>query len=187
VGSAILSSLGILTEDMQRVVRQQRLGFYATVCDDGSPNLSPKGTTFVLDDDHLCFADVRSPQTVANIRRGSLVEVNVIDPLARKGYRFKGPAEVHDPGTDVYSDCLGRLRDAGSSLVDRVKAIVVVTVQSSWWRCSTRVRFHRRSTTTAASPRPRSSAPSGSASLSPCRDRTRRGPPSPRRAGAACA
>ena len=68
--------MAILTDDMKRVIREQRLGFYATVCEDGSPNLSPKGTTFVLDDDHLFFADVRSPQTVANIRRGSLVEVN---------------------------------------------------------------------------------------------------------------
>jgi predicted pyridoxine 5'-phosphate oxidase superfamily flavin-nucleotide-binding protein len=66
--------MAILTEDMKRVIREQRLAFYATVCEDGSPNLSPKGTTYVLDDDHLFFADIRSPQTVANIRRGSLVE-----------------------------------------------------------------------------------------------------------------
>ena len=37
--------MGILTGDMKRVVGEQRLGFYATVCEDGSPNLSPKGTT----------------------------------------------------------------------------------------------------------------------------------------------
>ena len=45
--------MGILTEDMKRVVREQRLGFFATVCPDGSPNLSPKGTTIVLDDDQV--------------------------------------------------------------------------------------------------------------------------------------
>ena len=32
--------MGILTEDMKRVVREQRLGFIATVCADGTPNLS---------------------------------------------------------------------------------------------------------------------------------------------------
>jgi uncharacterized protein len=67
--------MGSLSEDMKRVVEEQRLGFYATVNEDGSPNLSPKGSTFVLDDDRLFFADYRSPQTVENIRRGSLVEV----------------------------------------------------------------------------------------------------------------
>ena len=93
--------MAILTEDMKRLVREQGLGFYATVCEDGSPNLSPKGTTRVWDDDHLFFADIRSPQTVANISRGSLVEINVIDPFVRKGYRFKGPAVIHAPGRTV--------------------------------------------------------------------------------------
>jgi predicted pyridoxine 5'-phosphate oxidase superfamily flavin-nucleotide-binding protein len=50
---------GILNVDMQRVVREQRLAFVATVNADGSPNLSPKGTTGVWDDDHLVFADLR--------------------------------------------------------------------------------------------------------------------------------
>jgi hypothetical protein len=30
----------ILTEDMKRVVGEPRLCFYATVCEDGSPNLA---------------------------------------------------------------------------------------------------------------------------------------------------
>jgi uncharacterized protein len=125
-------SVAILTEDMKRVVREQGLGFHATVCEDGSPNLSPKGTTRVWDDDHLFFADIRSPQTVANIRRGSLVEVNVVDPFVRKGYRFKGPAVVHDPGTDGFVDGLNRLRNDGlTTLLDRVKAIVVIEVQKA--------------------------------------------------------
>jgi uncharacterized protein len=123
--------MAILTEDMKRVVRGQRLGFYATVCADGSPNLSPKGTTYVLDDDHLCFADVRSPQTVANIRRGSLVEVNVVDPLVRKGYRFKGRGEIHERGTGRYAEAIDRLREGGSTLIDRVKAIVVIEVREA--------------------------------------------------------
>ena len=37
--------MGILTADMRRVVGEQRLGFVATVCPDGTPNLSPTGTT----------------------------------------------------------------------------------------------------------------------------------------------
>ena len=37
--------MGILTDDMKRVVREVGLGFHATVSGDGSPNLSPKGTT----------------------------------------------------------------------------------------------------------------------------------------------
>ena len=121
----------VLTDDMKRLIREQRLGFYATVSEDGSPNLSPKATTFVLDDDHLFFADVRSPRTVANIRRGSLVEVNVLDPSARTGYRFKGPATIHEPGTSRFAEGVERLRETGSPLADRVRAIVVVEVREA--------------------------------------------------------
>ena len=42
-----------LTEDMKRVLNEQRLGFIASVCQDGTPNLSPKGTTTVWDDEHI--------------------------------------------------------------------------------------------------------------------------------------
>jgi predicted pyridoxine 5'-phosphate oxidase superfamily flavin-nucleotide-binding protein len=76
--------MGILTADMKRVVDEQRLGFVATVCPDGTPNLSPKGTTAVWDDDHLIFANIRSPGTLANLRQNPNVEVNVVDPIVRK-------------------------------------------------------------------------------------------------------
>jgi len=90
--------VGILTEDMKRVVNEQRLGFVATVCPDGTPNLSPKGTTAVWDDDHIVFADIRSPATVSNLKRNPSTEINVVDPMVRKGYRFKGVATVLTEG-----------------------------------------------------------------------------------------
>jgi predicted pyridoxine 5'-phosphate oxidase superfamily flavin-nucleotide-binding protein len=34
--------MSILTADMERVIDEQKLGFVATVCDDGTPSLSPK-------------------------------------------------------------------------------------------------------------------------------------------------
>jgi predicted pyridoxine 5'-phosphate oxidase superfamily flavin-nucleotide-binding protein len=105
--------MGILTEDMKRVVREVGLGFHATVNEDGSPNLSPKGTTGVWDDDHLFFADIRSPQTVANIRRGSLVEVNVVDPFVRKGYRFT--YRSCRPPTTTEEGARPRSRDLGKN------------------------------------------------------------------------
>ena len=90
--------MGILTADMQRVVTRQRLGYVATVSPDGTPNLSPKGTLAVWDDDTLIFADIRSPRTIENIRANPVVEINVVDPFARKGYRFKGTATVAADG-----------------------------------------------------------------------------------------
>src|SRR3954447_14629679 len=89
-----------LTAGMQRVVLEQSLGFVATVTPEGRPNVSPKGTTTVLDDGHLMFADVASPGTVENIRSNPEVEVNVVDPIVRKGYRFRGTATAHANGPE---------------------------------------------------------------------------------------
>ena len=90
--------MGILTDDMKRVVRQQRMGFMATVCPDGSPNLSPKGTATVWDDDHLVFADLGSPVTIDNLEHNPACEINVLDTYLRKGYRFKGTARIVTEG-----------------------------------------------------------------------------------------
>ncbi len=121
--------MGILTDDMKRVVRQQRLGFIATVCADGTPNLSPKGTTTVCDDDHLVFADICSPGTIENLQRNPSIEINVVDPMVRKGYRFKGTAEIVDPGTQ-FDAIMGSVYEAMSEAIrDRVQRLVLVRVE----------------------------------------------------------
>ena len=114
---------------MQRVVCEQRLGYVASVCPDGTPNLSPKGTLAVWDDAHLVFAHLHSPQTVANVETGHpVVEVNVVDPILRKGYRFKGPAAVHRDGP-VFEQGLRFYRERSGLEAHRVEAIVVITVE----------------------------------------------------------
>jgi predicted pyridoxine 5'-phosphate oxidase superfamily flavin-nucleotide-binding protein len=117
--------MGILTPDMQRVVREQRLGYVATVCPDGTPNLSPKGTTTVWDDDHLVFADIRSPGTIGNLRHNPAVEINVVDPIARKGYRFKGVADVLTDGK-LFTAIVAAYRRNGST--SPIRAVVLVAV-----------------------------------------------------------
>lgn len=118
--------MGILTHDMKRVVEEQKLGFVATVCPDGTPNVSPKGTTAVWDDSHLVFGDIRSPRTIANLRQNAAVEVNVVDPVIRKGYRFKGTAEVFEGG-QIYDQGIAFYRDRGVDA--RIGAIVLIHVE----------------------------------------------------------
>src|SRR5262245_54602170 len=120
--------MGVLSADMKRVVEQQRLGFVATVCSDGTPNLSPKGTTAVWDDDHLIFANIRSPGTLANLRQNANVEVNVVDPFVRKGYRFKGVASILDSGP-FYDTLLAFYRERGSQFA--IREIVMIQVQTA--------------------------------------------------------
>ena len=121
--------MGILTDDMKRVVREQRLGFVATVCADGTPNLSPKGTTKVWDDDHLVFADICSPGTIQNVRSNAAIEINVVDPMVRKGYRFKGRAEILESG-EVFEDVMKSLYDGSvENARARIARVVMVRVE----------------------------------------------------------
>lgn len=118
-----------LTDDMKRVVREQGLGFVATVRPDGTPAVSPKGTTSVWDDEHLVFLDLRSPHTLANLERNPHAEVNVVDPILRKGYRFAGRAEIIRPGSAHFEAVLEYYRSTrGSDYHDRAKAAVLIAV-----------------------------------------------------------
>jgi len=120
--------VGILTDDMRRLVEAE-LGFIATVCPDGTPNLSPKGTIAVWDDDHLVFADIRSPGTVENLRSNPSIEINVVDQLTRKGYRFKGTATVHVDG-DVFERGVHFYDARGTAKArERITSIVIATVE----------------------------------------------------------
>jgi hypothetical protein len=120
-----------LTDDMRRVVLEQKLGFAATVCPDGTPNLSPKGTTTVWDENHLVFADIRSPNTVRNLRENPSIEINVVDPIVRKGYRFKGTAELYSGG-EVYEHGLRLLAERGyDARRERIRTIVLIRVEQA--------------------------------------------------------
>jgi uncharacterized protein len=119
----------VLTEEMQRLVREQRLGYVATVSPDGSPNVSPKGSLTVLDQDNLVFADIESPHTIRNLAVDPRTEINVVDPLTRKGYRFRGKAEVLHAGV-TYWNVLGMYREEGAD-VKRIRAVVIIAVESA--------------------------------------------------------
>lgn len=87
-----------LTPDMRAVVQAAHLCFAATVTPDGRPNLSPKGTIQVWDDTSLFFLDIASPGTRANLTVNPQMELNVVDQLSRRGYRFAGPTHLYTQG-----------------------------------------------------------------------------------------
>ena len=118
--------MAILTKEIKEFVKQTKLGFVATVCPDGTPNLSPKGTTTVWDDDHLVFADIHSPGTIANLLVNPSVEINIVDVFIRKGFRFKGFGKILSEGK-LFEEIVSFYRDAGSKY--RVNHIVLVKVE----------------------------------------------------------
>ena len=118
--------MGILTQEIKEFVKQTKLGFVATVCPDGTPNLSPKGTTTVWDDDHLVFADIYSPGTITNLLINPSIEINIVDVFTRIGYRFKGSGKVLSDGS-LFDEVIAFYKNAGSKYT--INNVVLVKVE----------------------------------------------------------
>jgi predicted pyridoxine 5'-phosphate oxidase superfamily flavin-nucleotide-binding protein len=121
--------MAILTEEMQRMVAGLRLCYVATVTPDGKPNLSPKGSLRVIDQEHLAFADIMSPATIRNLRSNPYIEVNMVDPFLRRGYRFKGVCEIVTEG-EAFDLVANELWEREGRQYP-VNAVVMITVQAA--------------------------------------------------------
>ena len=116
-----------ISEEIKNFVNSQKLGYVATVSKDGTPNLSPKGTIIVMSESTLAFADIRSPQTIQNLQDNPSVEINVVDPFQRLGYRFKGEGKIISEGSE-FDKILDYYENAG--IKSEINSVVVVDVKS---------------------------------------------------------
>jgi predicted pyridoxine 5'-phosphate oxidase superfamily flavin-nucleotide-binding protein len=113
-----------LTQAMKDLIGAQQC-FVATVNEDGTPNLGPKRSTRVLDDEHLMFAEATAKRTWANIERGSAVAIAVVDRDAMKGYRFEGSPELITAGP-IFDKTQEALRQRG--IAAPLRAVVTVKI-----------------------------------------------------------
>ena len=116
-----------ITPKIKAFLDIQKLGFVATVSSTGKPNISPKGTIIAWSKNSLAFANIRSPDTMTNLQNNPFVEINVIDPLSRKGYLFMGTGKIIKD-TTVYDDILRHYRNNG--IESSINSIVLVDVLS---------------------------------------------------------
>ena len=116
-----------ISEEIKNFVNSQKLGYVATVSKDGTPNLSPKGTIVIMNESTLGFADIRSPQTIQNLQNNPSVEINVVDPFQRLGYRFKGEGKIINEGSE-FDKILDYYINAG--IKSKINSVVVVDVKS---------------------------------------------------------
>lgn len=114
-----------ISEFVKNFLNSQKLGYVATVSEDGTPNLSPKGTIISWDENTLAFADIRSPNTIKNLQKNPNIEINVVDPLLRKGFRFKGMGKIIQNGP-TYEAILRHYRTIG--IKSPIGAIVLVEI-----------------------------------------------------------
>jgi hypothetical protein len=122
--------MAILNDDMKRVVIERRLEFVARVNKSCTPNLSPKGTMMVCNDDSIMFAKICSPQSIANLKRNTAAEINFVDSISRKDYRFKSRLRLVSPSDDEYDELSGRSASWGP-LTERVNAVVILEIEQA--------------------------------------------------------
>ena len=116
-----------IPKDIKNFVNFQKLGYVATISNDGTPNLSPKGTIAVIDESTMVFADIRSPQTIQNLQENPSIEINVVDPFQRLGYRFKGNGRIINEGSE-FDRVLDYYVNLG--VKSKISSIVMVDVKS---------------------------------------------------------
>ena len=116
-----------ISDEIKHFLERQKLGFVATISPDNTPNVSPKGTILAWDDEHLIFADIRSPQTISNLENNPSVEINVVDPILRKGYRFKGKGMILKDNEE-FSKILKFYEEKG--IKSKINAVVIVKVDT---------------------------------------------------------
>ena len=116
------------SNEIKNLIDQQKLGYVATISPDNTPNLSPKGTISVWDEEHLVFADIKSPTTLANLEKNPALEINVVNPITRKGFRFKGIGTILSSG-DEYEKIITHYTQIGvKSKIGRVVLVKVTSV-----------------------------------------------------------
>ena len=113
-----------LTEEAKKIIAEFGPALVATASKEGKPDVSVKGSFRVLDDEHVIFADIASPRTMANLRENPQLSAIIFDPSTRKGCRMWGKAEILDSG-----DLFDSMSAEAAAMRMKVKHLVKVAVE----------------------------------------------------------
>lgn len=113
-----------LTQEMKDMIATQQC-FVGTVSKDGIPNVAPKRSTRVFNDETLIFNEGTGGTTYRNLVEGSKVSVAVVNREVLDGYRFVGSAEVLESG-DIYEKAAELSLKHG---MPKPKAVVLVKIE----------------------------------------------------------
>ena len=112
---------------MRRLVTDHAVAHVVTRGDDGTRHSSPHASLMPWDGDRLAFVEIQRGRTLANLGRSRAVDVEVVDPLRGKGYRFTGEARVLTEGLLYDIVCAHQVEP---ELRTFVEAVVIVDVRS---------------------------------------------------------
>ena len=120
----------MLTMDMKQLIGDHSAGMVATINDNGTPSVSPKATFVVINDTTIAFGNIRSPGTLANLRKRPSLEVCFIDVLTRKAVRVNGTATIVDKAA-AGADVAAAFETGWAPYVPYMSAFVVIAVSAA--------------------------------------------------------
>ena len=91
-----------ITDDMKaridRALEDKKYCVWATTSEEGYPDISFRGSTFVFEEEHLAFWNRSLGQSTINLEKNPHVCMLYYDQPDRLGWRFYGTATVYKDG-----------------------------------------------------------------------------------------
>jgi uncharacterized protein len=119
----------MLTKDVIEFIKKQKLGYIATVNSDNTPNLSPKGSFTVWDENQLIFADINSPETIRNLLINPHAEINFVDIFKRRGYLIRGVCKIIPANKNAKEYAIFYDKAGYAGYVDKIKNYVLIEIK----------------------------------------------------------
>lgn len=113
-----------LTSEMKAMFEKQ-LAVIATASKDGTPNVGPKGSMHVVDDETLAYSEGTGEKTLRNLNENPKVAVLVVDQEKGDGYQVKGTAELLTSG-NLYEKVAKRQEERKRQ---RPKQVVTIKIE----------------------------------------------------------
>ncbi len=113
-----------ITEEMKGMVKGQQ-AYVATASPDGVPDVAPKGTVEILDDEHIIYSEIAGKHSWENVQKNPKVAIVAGDMSKMQCLRFSGTAEIITGG---------ELMEKGKARMEKMgmpapKAVVKVKVE----------------------------------------------------------
>ena len=120
----------MLNTEMKTLISNHRAGMVASINDDGTPSVSPKATFVIVDDARIAVGNIRSPGTVANLRKRPQVEVCFIDVLTRQAARVTGEATI-TPKAQAGEDLIAPFRQDWADYLEHMSSFIDIRITAA--------------------------------------------------------
>ena len=117
-----------LTSEVKEMLEKQ-LAVIATASKDGTPNVGPKGSIHVVDEETLAYSEGTGEKTLRNLKENPKVAVMVVDRGKSDGYQIKGRVELLTNG-DFFERVANRQKERKMPLPKYVAKIRIEEVYS---------------------------------------------------------